>query len=76
MSWLQNLKNILSGKNPGECPYCGSKETDFSVTTISDDMGYCDVWCNTCKRACHISRMNTYGFKIEKKKIPEGLKYC
>ena len=38
-------------------------------------MGYCDIWCNTCKHACHISRMNTDGFQNENKKIPKGLKY-
>ena len=37
-------------------------------------MGYCDIWCNTCKHACHISRMNTDRFQNENKKIPKGLR--
>lgn len=65
----------MSDRNSGECPFCGSKETDFSIITISDGMGYCDIWCNTCKHACHISRMNTDRFQNENKKIPKGLKY-
>lgn len=56
-------------------PFAEVKKLIFSITTISDSMGYYDIWCNDCKHACHISRMNTDGFQNENKKIPEGLKY-
>lgn len=29
MNWTQKFKSILSDRNSGECPFCGSKETDF-----------------------------------------------
>lgn len=76
MKWIENLENILSKKSPGKCPYCGSTETDFSITTISDNMGCCDIWCNTCKRAFHMSRMKTEGLLNTKKEVPDGLKFC
>ena len=43
MDLIQNFKSILSDRNSGGCPFCGSKETDFSIITISDGMGYCDI---------------------------------
>mgnify|MGYP007006883306 FL=1 len=75
MQWSENLKNMLAGKQIGNCPYCGSMKTDFSLTTVSDGMGYCVLWCNTCKHACYLSRIKTEGLLGEEKEIPKGLKY-
>lgn len=75
MKWAKNIESVFSSGRVGKCPHCGSGDTDYSITTVSNDMGYGDMWCNTCKRAYHISRMQTKGISCQSKKLPSNLKY-
>lgn len=77
MKWLENLKSIADNGNVGKCPFCGSTDTDYKCTAVSPENGngYMDIWCNDCKRAFHVSRMQiTDGMKTDGD-IPEKLKY-
>ena len=77
MKWLENLVNIEKQKEPGKCPYCGSKNTDYRCTVVIPEkrLGHMTVWCNDCLRAYHMSRMEIpEGLKIDGE-IPDGLKY-
>lgn len=77
MKWLENLKSIAANGNVGKCPFCGGGNTDYKCSVVSPENanGYMDIWCNDCKRAFHVSRMQiTDGMKIDGD-IPENLKY-
>lgn len=73
--WVKNLKSVIENNNAGVCPYCLSKNTGYSTKNTIGDMGYADIWCNDCKKAVHISRMNVYGIKPGEDDIPKGLVY-
>lgn len=72
--WSDCLKNLGKKGLPGECPFCLSKDTDFSVTENGNSR-YGDLWCNSCKHALHISRMEFTDLQFEHKEIPTGLIY-
>lgn len=77
MKWLENLKSIDTSGTVGKCPFCGSENTDYkcSIVNLENGNGYMDIWCNDCKRAFHMSRMQvTKGMKTDGN-IPEKLKY-
>ncbi len=57
MKWLKNIESIAKTANSGICPYCGSNDTNYSTKKISKDFGYCVIWCNKCKKATNISRI-------------------
>ena len=78
MKWAKNIKSIADTYTVGECPFCGSSDTDYKATQISDKIGCMDIWCNDCKRWYHASRvLITENFKNFKKtgELPEGLKH-
>lgn len=56
MKWLKNLETLAESGSVGACPHCGSSDTDHCYTVIDGRMGYCDLWCNSCKHGFHISR--------------------
>lgn len=75
--WIENLKSLLNHGNTGRCPFCGSGNTDYkgSVVMPENRNGYLDIWCNDCKKAFHVSRVQiTENMKTEGE-IPEGLEY-
>ena len=55
----KNLKFIIDKNTPGNCPFCNSINTDYSMHVMGDktNMGYGVIWCNDCKNAFHISRI-------------------
>ncbi len=73
--WMSNLENIASLKEVGTCPYCGSDDTDYGYTLVNElsDMGYGDIWCNSCLHAFHMSRVVIDKDRL--KETPIGLKY-
>lgn len=73
--WYPNLINMCKYEKVGACPFCGSENTDFGFTRLSD-IGFGDLWCNDCKHAFHISRV-IWGEKesLHEKQTPEGLKF-
>lgn len=77
MKWLENLDHIAKEKTPGKCPYCGSKNTDYSYTVVVQEkrLGHMTVWCNDCLRAYHVSRMKVPEGLKTGGEIPQGLKY-
>ena len=77
MKWLKNLESIVNKSNPGICPYCGSKNMDcsFAIVVPEKRLGYGDIWCNECKHAYHISRMEISDTLPTGKEIPKELVY-
>ena len=59
MDNLTNIKHI-------ECPRCGECTVDY-LYVINEEtrVGYLTVWCDSCKKGTHISRVE----------LPEGAKY-
>lgn len=75
MKWLKNITEIIDNRSAGICPYCKSKNTDYRIVRVNESMGYLDVWCNDCKRAYHISRMEVSPDIIIEKVLPDDLIY-
>lgn len=77
MRWLKNVESIAASGKVGKCPECGSENTDYlcKIVDVENQNGYMDIWCEDCRRAFHVSRMQiskdlkTIGEK------PKGLKY-
>lgn len=41
------------------CPECGSSSIDFQyVGDVSERIGYLDMWCTTCNKGVHLSRVS------------------
>ena len=42
LKWAKNLKSIFDKNTPGNCPFCNSINTDYSMHIIDDktNMGY------------------------------------
>lgn len=59
MKWLKNLENLASTGEVGKCPHCQSDDTDYCYTVVNEKtrLGYGDLWCNSCKRGFHLSRI-------------------
>lgn len=59
MKWLKNLESLSNMGSVGACPHCGSNDTDYRYTVVDSDtrMGFCDLWCNSCKHGFHVSRV-------------------
>ena len=74
IDWTNKIENITLNEKPGKCPNCGSENTDYKYTTIKDVWGCCDIWCNDCKHAKHISRVREISNNSDKQ-IPENLIY-
>ena len=76
MKWIKNLEMIAQKKEPGTCPFCDSKNTDygFIVDDEKTSMGHGAVWCNDCHNGYHISRIKiSSDMKISD--IPKNIKY-
>ena len=76
LKWANNLKSIFDKNTSGNCPFCNSINTDYSMHIIDDktNMGYGVIWCNDCKNAFHISRIKVSP-NMKNILVPEGLKY-
>lgn len=76
MKWLKNLESLAVNNEPGKCPICDSKNTDygFSVVVEESSMGFGAIWCNDCHNGYYISRVKIEkGMKLQS--VPEGIKY-
>ena len=75
MKWIENLKSIANKNSSGNCPFCNSINTDFAYQPIEKDdiRGYGAVWCDDCKKAFSLSRVDLTNEKENIKPIPEGL---
>ncbi|MEE3449836.1 MAG: hypothetical protein VZR27_03910 [Acutalibacteraceae bacterium] len=73
MKWIKNIENIAKINSPGNCPYCENSDTEYTAVRIYKNLGYAVVWCNKCKRACNISRMEITDKTIVGKTIPKNL---
>lgn len=60
--WLQLYKKIHSAafqKEDLACPECLSRSVDFQyVGDASRRIGYLDIWCTTCWKGVHFSRVS------------------
>lgn len=77
MKWLDNLKNIAISGQAGKCPVCGSENTDYICTVVKTESkdGYLDVWCNDCRSAYHVSRIQIADNMKITGEVPEDLHY-
>lgn len=75
MIWLNNIEKIATSGVAGNCPYCKSENTNYSVKKICGDVGYGDIWCNECKKAYHISRIKITPAIERDIEVPDGLIY-
>lgn len=60
MKWLNTFIPIISTGKAGACPHCKSdKYTDYAMVLLNERtrVGYCDAWCNKCKKLGHLSRV-------------------
>lgn len=75
--WLKNLKSISGIGNAGNCPFCRSENVDHKATVVVPEsrLGYMDIWCNDCRKAFHVSRMQVTENMKTDGKIPKDLKY-
>lgn len=73
--WIENLQNIAQTKTSGKCPYCESENTNYTLIGDVGKIGYGEVWCNDCKHAYHISRIQILeGYRVNKT-VPDNLIY-
>lgn len=75
MKWKENLISVSEKKEAGICPFCDSKNTDFHYTKVHKEIGYLDIWCNSCKKAVHISRCAVPENENSDSIIPDDLIY-
>lgn len=73
MKWLKNLEHVAENNTPGICPHCGSNKTEYTANKIKEDFGHCIIWCNDCKHAYNISRVQVTEGMIMNKEIPADL---
>lgn len=76
MKWINNLKMITTEHRAGNCPHCGSNDTDYGFVVVVKEtqMGYGDIWCNNCNRGFHISRTKVLP-DMPIKSIPKGIDF-
>jgi transcription elongation factor Elf1 len=59
--WLDIYKQINARGGESDlfiCPECGHATVDFQyVGKESDRIGYIDMWCSTCGKGAHLSRV-------------------
>lgn len=73
--WIDNINNVMTKKEVGTCPYCGSDNTDYRIIQIAGTLGTADIWCNKCKNAVHLSRITVNNDMIKNIELPKSLKY-
>lgn len=75
IKWIKNLESIAQTKTSGKCPYCKSSNTDYTFIGNVGEYGYGEIWCNDCKSAYHMSRVEvTKEFSVNKE-VPKDLIY-
>lgn len=75
--WLDNFKRIINVRKAGKCPYCKGVNTDYKCTVVVPEgrLGFMDIWCNDCRRAFHVSRMQVPEDMKTDGEVPKDLKY-
>lgn len=71
--WMKNLISFAERGEVGECPYCDSDDTAYNATRNNGNIGYAVLWCNHCKRAFVISRLEITDVMNNSQEIPKGL---
>jgi len=74
IAWASNLKSITQKNHIENCPFCGSSDTGYSAVKILNDMGYCTMWCNTCKEGIHVSRVKLSTESVKNVTVPSDIK--
>lgn len=75
--WLDNFNNISNGRKAGKCPFCNGVNVDYKCTVVVPEsrLGFMDIWCNDCRKAFHVSRMQVSEDMKTDGEIPKDLKY-
>lgn len=74
--WIKNLQMLANDNKTGKCPFCKSENTEHSYEVINQNthMGYGAIWCNDCKKAFHMSRVEILP-DMRVSNIPNDLDY-
>lgn len=76
MKWTDNFINLNKTGLVGKCPYCGKENTKSNFQKVNSNMGFGDIWCEDCKKAFHISRLEVNDGLIKNNSIkPDNLEY-
>lgn len=77
MIWLENLESIERDNKPGTCPICGGGNVEYCFTLVDNEtkMGYGDIWCNSCRKGFHLSRVKIKAGMQTGIKVPNNLQY-
>jgi len=46
--WIDLALSIQKTGVAGECPKCGSNNTDYKYVAVEAPHGYVSIWCNDC----------------------------
>ncbi len=76
MKWLKNLELLSRENKTGLCPFCNSDNTEVSFAIVDEEtkMGHGTIWCNDCRKAYHISRVQVSD-EMKIGDVPKGLIY-
>ncbi len=75
MKWLENINNIFENKETGKCPFCNSENTNYRIVRFAVDFGSCDIWCEDCKKAFHMSRVKVSEDILRNVELPKELNF-
>ena len=53
MKWNNSFLKIYEDGIVGNCPYCGSMDTEYIFWENEDKRGSLNVWCNSCGERVH-----------------------
>ena len=53
MKWNKSFSQIYENGVVGDCPYCGSADTDYIYWEKKNGRGSLNVWCNSCGECVH-----------------------
>lgn len=75
--WFNALIHLEQYGNAGKCPYCKSSNTQFGYASVkrNPQRGYGAVWCEDCKHAISLDRVDMTMVKDKGKPIPLDLIY-
>jgi len=53
MKWMDNIKQIINSGTVGDCPYCGSGDTDYVYIKHKNGYAALEVACKSCGEYIH-----------------------
>ena len=73
LNWNSTMINLSRGVDLGLCPNCQKDTLKYKITPVKRGYGYCDIWCDSCNHATHISRVKTSNIDLGESILPSNL---